>query len=270
MEAERTAQENQAEVLAKLKESDAHANDAEARASEAERELTDAKDALGRSRERADLERRLAEATSAAVESRKAADRLAAELERTRRDAEHAREVAQERAAAEDAERQNRLESERQLEEVLSDGRRQEEAVATVERRIAEALDRRLKATVESGTRSGVLIKKQEATITAHNEEIAHLEQRITAARNVLSELAQMGDDRQQEQSVLADRLDQIAQVLGNVEGGDQQQPPPPPPPAANGNGNGNGSANANGNGNGDAAPELSQALRKRGRRARA
>ncbi len=258
MDAERTAQENQAALHAKLQETVERASAAESRLGETERELADVQASLGRLRERAEaldrahkkdrveLERKLTDAIDAAAKSRKAAERLGAELEKSRHDAEHARAVAQERAAAEDAERQNRLETERQLEEVLSDGRRQEQAVASVERRVAEALDRRLKATVESGTKARALIEKQEATISARSEEIAHLEQRIASARKVLSELAKMGADREQEQSVLADRLDQIAQVLGT---GDAAGDRPPPPPAA---------------------PALPQAPPRRNRRARA
>jgi chromosome segregation ATPase len=278
--AERKAQEVQAELRAELDHRAAEAAEAEQRVHEAEREIVEARDAAERQRERfdtsnkkragerAEVEQKLAEMTKAEADARNAVDSLQADLKKAHAAVEEAKQLAEQRGELERVERKTRMQAERQLDELLSDAHRKEEAVALVERRIAEALDRRLKATVELESQGRKMIDRHEASLTSRTDELARLEERITAARGVLSELAQLSDHREQGRTALSDRLDQIAQVLVKNDEQEQQPPAAPAPaaptPVALANGHAGGTPEGP-----DGTPDFGEVLRKRRRRNR-
>ena len=88
--------------------------------------------------------------------------------------------------------------------------RKQDEETVLIERRIAEALDRRLKATVESERQARQLLQRHEGAIEARSSELSELERRVNEAQQVLTELHSLSEQSQEQRDAVYNRLSKL------------------------------------------------------------
>jgi chromosome segregation ATPase len=195
-EAAASAEQTRDGALAQLKQREAHVM-------KLERRIVEIEDIARRSTE--ELKDTRAELGS--VQAQLAAS------ERTH--SEHEEKLAGERAARERAEQE--------LQRAVHDSTRAEREVAVIETRIAEALDRRLAATIDSEANARQQLETQRSRVEARAAELGELEKRVEAARSLLDEVQVAADQQNIERADIERRL----QALDHA--------PPPDPATANG-----------------------------------
>jgi chromosome segregation ATPase len=191
--------------------------------------------------ERSELEARVNELMAADAKRREELERQESMVDRLQESLAAAERRATQRAEALEEERRARSEVEKDLAAALAEAARSEKEVAVVEQRIAEALDRRLKATIDSESQARELVKRHDATVEARKAELADLNNRIEQTRGVLVEAQAAAQQHHNERVELEERLKSLggsaakgATVTAETPAASEPQAPPAPE-AANG-----------------------------------
>ena len=160
-------------------------------------------------------------------EAKQTIERLGSESERHARAAAEAERMlsATRESAARD--REARMAAERKIEELTVEAGRREREVVLVEQRIAEALDRRLKATIESEAQARTLLDRHGSDARRRASELEDLERRIDEARTLLGEIQEAGFDELNRRDEVLNRLEAVIEV--------EQDGQPAAEPAKNG-----------------------------------
>ena len=172
-------------------------------------------------KDRTELESKVNELQAAEAHSRDEVQRMSAEVKQLGESLAAAERRATKANQAVEDERKQRSEIEHELAKVIGDASHMEKNVAVVEQRIAEALDRRLKATIEAETQTRDFIQRHAAAIEARKAELAELDNRIGEARGVLVE-AQAAATRQREERA---ELEERVKMLGSSQDAPAETP---------------------------------------------